>query len=248
MKLTDKVYLVGSGAGGFGLTDDQDCNVYLIDGGDEAALVDAGGGRGVSSILEVVEGDGIPVDRIRYLFLTHGHGDHAGGAAELRERLDLQVLAARDIADVLREGDEAAIGIALDVARDAGIYPPDFRFRACPVDGELEEGQKVTVGDCELLVMNTPGHSVGHLSFLMESESTQYLFGGDAIFFGGKIVLQNVPDCDLQAYIRTIERLSQLSVDVLLPGHMCFSLRGGQRHIDAAMEALKKVGVPPSLF
>jgi hypothetical protein len=42
--------------------------------------------------------------------------------------------------------------------------------------------------------------------------------------------------------------LSQLSVDVLLPGHRCFTLRDGQRHIDAAMAALNKLGVPPNLI
>jgi len=242
MKLTDRVYLVGSGAWGFGLSDDHDCHVYLLDGGSEAALIDAGGGRDVSSILKIIEDDGVPLDRIRYLLLTHGHGDHAAGAAELRERLGLQVLIACKVAEFLRQGDER--GISLDVAKQAGVYPPDFCFRACPVDGELEEGQKVVVGDCELLVIETPGHSAGHLSFLMDRDGVQTFFGGDSIFFGGHIVLQNIPDCDLQAYLRTIERLSKLSVDVFLPGHLCFSLRDGQRHIDAAMEILKTLGVP----
>ena len=245
MRITDRLCLVGSGSFGFGLTDDCDCHVYLLDGGDEAALIDAGGGRDIPSVIKIIESDGIALDRVRYLLLTHGHADHSAGAAQLREALGLQVLVAREIADVLREGDET--GISLGVAREAGIFPPDFAFHACPVDGELGAGQKVMVGDCELTVLATPGHSAGHLSFLMEKEGTRYLFAGDAVFFGGRIALQNVPDCDLQAYIHTIERLSQLSVDVFLPGHLCFSLRDGQRHINAAREVLKKLGVPPSL-
>lgn len=246
MKLTDRVYLVGSGSLGLDLTDECDCNIYLLDGGTEAALIDAGGGRDVPAILRIIRNDGVPLERVRYLLLTHAHADHAGGAAELREKLGLQILVAGDVAEFLRQGDEK--GISLDVAREAGLYSPDFRFQACPVDGELEEGQKVIVGDCELLVMETPGHAAGCLSFLMEKEGKRYLFCGDTIFFGGRIVLQNVPDCDLQAYIRTIERLSRLSVDVLLPGHLCFSLRNGQRHIEAAMGVLKMLGVPPNLM
>lgn len=245
MKLLDGLYLVGSGSLGFSLTDDHDCNVYLLDGGSEAALIDAGGGRDIPSMLKIIRSDGVALDRVRYLLLTHAHADHAAGAAGLREELGLRVLIARDVAEFLRQGDEK--GISLDVAREAGLYPQDFRFRPCPVDGELEEGQRVTVGDCELLVMETPGHSAGHLSFLMERNEKQYLFGGDTVFFGGRIALQNVPDCDLQAYIRTIERLSKLSVDVFLPGHLCFSLRDGQRHIDAAMEVLNNLGMPPNL-
>lgn len=163
----------------------------------------------------------------------------------MREELGLQVFVARDVAEFLRRGDEK--GISLDVAREAGGYPPDYRFEACPVDRELGERQKVIVGDCELLVMETPGHAAGCLSFLMKRKKQQYLFGGDTIFFGGRIVLQSIYDCDLQAYVRTIRRLSTLSVDLLLPGHWCFSLRNGQRHIDTAMEVVKRLGVPPNL-
>ncbi|NQT47744.1 MAG: MBL fold metallo-hydrolase [Chloroflexi bacterium] len=246
MRLTDRLYLAGSGSLGFDLTDEYDCNIYLLDGGSEAALIDAGGGRDVPSIMRIIEENGVPLERVRYLFLTHAHADHAGGAAAFREELGLQVLAAHDVVDFLQENDERII--ALELAKEAGIYPPDFCFRACPVDRELREGQKVVVGDCELLVMETPGHAAGCLSFLMERAGKQYLFGGDTILFEGRIVLRNVPDCDLQAYIRTIERLSSLSVDVFLPGHLCFSLRNGQRHIDAAKEVLKTLGVPPNLM
>jgi glyoxylase-like metal-dependent hydrolase (beta-lactamase superfamily II) len=245
MKLTDRVYLVGSGAFGLNLTDDYDCHVYLVDGGSEAALIDGGGGRDTSAITRIIEDDGIPLDRVRYLLLTHGHADHAAGAALLREALGLQVLASPDIANALQKG--GGRGIALDLAKEAGMYPEDFSFQPCPVDGELKEGQKVVVGDCELLVMETPGHSMGHLSFLMDSEGVQYLFSGDAVLWGGRIVLLSSPDSDLQAYIRTIKKLSGFSVDVFLPGHQCFSLRDGQRHLDTAMAALKAMSVPPNL-
>lgn len=246
MKLTDRVYLVGSGSLGFDLTDECDCNIYLLDGRSEAAIIDAGGGQDVPSILKIIDEDGVPLDRVRYLLLTHAHPDHAGGAAELRKELGLQVFIARGVADFLRRGDEKGIG--LEAAREAGLYSPDFRFQACPVDWELSEGQKVAVGEWELVVMETPGHAAGCLSFLMETGGKQYLFAGDTVFFGGRIALLNAPDCDLQAYVRTIERLSRLSVDVFLPGHLCFSLRNGQRHIDAAMDALRAFGVPPNLM
>ncbi|MDP2953251.1 MAG: MBL fold metallo-hydrolase, partial [Chloroflexota bacterium] len=227
MKLTDRVYLVGSGSSGVSLTDDFDCNVYLLDGGSEAALIDAGGGRDIPAIIKNIQDDGIPLARIRYLLLTHGHADHSAGAARLRESLGLQVLAANDIANFLRQGDES--GISLDLAKKAGIYPPDFCFPACPVDVELAEDQRIIIGDCELKVMETPGHAAGCLSFLMERSGKQYLFSGDVVFYGGLVALQNIPDCDLQAYIRSIQRLAGLSVDVFLPGHLGFSLKNGQR-------------------
>ncbi len=248
MRLAERVYLVGSGDFGVSLTDAFDCHVYLLDGGSESALIDAGGGCNSRAILDCVEADGIPLDRIRYLILTHGHGDHAAGAAKLRDSLNLEVLAARDIADSLRQGDTGADGIALDQAKEAGLYPPDFAFPACPVDGELEGGDRIQVGDCDLQVVGTPGHALGHLSYLTEAGGKQVFFGGDAVFFGGRIALLNLPDCDLQAYVHTIERLSRLSVDLFLPGHECFSLANGQRHLDAAAEALKALVLPPNLL
>src|SRR5688572_20681828 len=103
------------------MTDDYDCHVYLIDGGDEYALIDAGGGRDRDGLIANVEADGLDPRRLRQLLLTHAHGDHAGGAAALRERLGLTVLASPTAARYVRDGDERAI--SLDVARVAGAYP-----------------------------------------------------------------------------------------------------------------------------
>ncbi|MGQ9584264.1 MAG: MBL fold metallo-hydrolase [Anaerolineae bacterium] len=246
MKLADRVCLVGSGRLGCSLTDDFDCHVYLLDGGSECALIDAGGGRDVPAILKNIESEGIALERVRYLLLTHRHADHAAGAAQLRKALGLQVMASHDTIDFLRQGDER--GISLDRAKAAGMYPPDFRFPACPVDRELAEGDTVVIGDCELKVLETPGHAAGCLSFLMMESGRQYLFSGDVVFFGGAVALQNIPDCDLQAYVRSIEKLSALSVDVFLPGHLGFSLSKGQRHINTARDILKRLTLPPNLM
>ena len=106
MKLCDQIYLVGSGNQGIGISDDYDCHVYLIDGGDELALVDAGGGLDVGPILENIRHDGLDPSRVRHLLLTHAHFDHAGGAAQLRSALgDPRIYMHADCARYLREGD-----------------------------------------------------------------------------------------------------------------------------------------------
>jgi hydroxyacylglutathione hydrolase len=63
---------------------------------------------------------------------------------------------------------------------------------------------------------------------------------------GGKILLQSVWDCDLQAHLHSIRKLAGLGVDVFLPGHGAFSLRYGQRHVDAAIGWIERCLVPPS--
>ena len=247
MQLTDRVHLVGSGSNGFSMSHDSDCHVYLVDGGSELALIDGGAGLGVPEILQNVRSSGFNLDKIHYLLLTHTHADHAGGSASMRSQMEgLRVFASRDSARFLADGDEKAI--SLDLGKKGGYYAPEYRFEPCPVDVELVEGQLLQVGDLRIRVVDTPGHCVGHLCYVMEDRGLTYLFAGDAVFFGGRILLQNIWDCDLQAHIRSLRKLAELPVDVFLPGHSAFSLRDGKRHLTAATGFLDKALVPPSLF
>jgi glyoxylase-like metal-dependent hydrolase (beta-lactamase superfamily II) len=246
MRLSERVYLVGSGSNGFDLTDAYDCHVYLIDGGTELALVDVGAGMGAAGILENVKRDGFDPARIRHLILTHGHGDHAGGAARMRTLLGEPVIHGSGvIADSLRRGDEKAI--SLDVAKQAGIYPLDYRLEPCNIDHELEEGATIEVGELRLSVFDTPGHSDGHVSLLLEADGRRMLFAGDVVFFGGKILLQNIHDCRLDALIRSLRKLRELAVTALLPGHLTLSLNNGQRHIERANEILDRLLIPEQM-
>src|SRR5438309_7277001 len=103
MKLLERVHLVGSGSNGFDLTDAYDCHVYLVDGGDELALIDVGAGIGAEAIVENVRRDGFDPSLIGHLILTHGHADHAGAAARMkRPLLDPAVHDTEQIADSLR--------------------------------------------------------------------------------------------------------------------------------------------------
>ena len=246
MRLAERIYLVGSGSNGFDLTDPYDCHVYLIDGGNELALVDVGAGMGAEAIVENVKRDGFDPGLIRHLILTHGHGDHAGGAPRMRSLLDQPAIHASGvIADSLRRADEKAISI--DVAKVAGIYPLEYRLDPCPVDHELEEGATIDVGNLRLTVFDTPGHSDGHVSLLLEEGGRRTLFAGDVIFFGGKILLQNIHDCRLDALIGSLRKLRRLDVSALLPGHLTLSLRDGQRHIERANQVLDRLLIPEQM-
>jgi len=247
VRLAERVYLVGSGTQGFDLTDPYDCHVYLIDGGSELALIDVGAGMGAAAIIENVKRDGFDPARIRHVILTHGHGDHAGGAARMRSMLgEPSVYASGGIADALRRADEKAI--SLEAAKLAGIYPMDYRMVPCSIDHELEEGATVSVGDVVLSVLDTPGHSDGHVSLLMEDSGRRMLFAGDVIFFGGKVLLQNIHDCRLDALINSLRKLRQLDVTSLLPGHLTLSLKDGQRHIERANQVLDRLLIPEGIL
>ena len=246
MRLSERIYLVGSGSLGFDLTDPYDCHVYLLDGGDELALVDVGAGMGAEAILENVRRAGFDPRRIRHLILTHAHGDHAGGAARMRRLTDgAAVYLSRDRARALREADEHAV--SLDVAKKVGIYPPDYALEPCAVDVELADGGRIAVGDVTLEVLDTPGHADGHVSLLLEHGGRRSLFAGDVVFFGGRILLQAIHDCRLDAQIRSLRKLRELGVDALFPGHLTLSLENGQRHIERANEILDRLLIPEQI-
>lgn len=246
MQLTERIHLIGSGRHGFGLTHPSDCHVYLIDGGTEAALIDAGAGLGRGAILARLDRTGIDRARVRSLFVTHAHADHAGGAAGLRAALRLTVHAAPEVAAILRAGDEAAASVTVGKAQ--GSYAPDYAYEATPVDDELGDGQRVTVGDLEVEVVATPGHAIGHTAYLVHGLGRTDLFTGDTLLFGGVIILQDTWDCEIQAHVASLRRLATHPHDGFFPGHLTFSVAEGDRHIKAAVAALDRGALPPNLI
>lgn len=245
MRLTPDIALVGGGNFGFNLSAPLDCHVYLIDGGDELALVDTGigGPHGeTDTIIANIEADGYDLSKLKTLLLTHYHADHAGGAADFRERLGVTVLGSQLCAEALSSGDEDVI--SLPFAKASGFYPADYVFRACPAEAAFVEGESFKIGRLTITPFDTPGHSRGHVSFLVEGGDRRYLIGGDLVFQGGTIILQNIPDCSIQEYAESCRKMAQVEFDALLPGHLSISLRDGKRHVDAAAAAFSKLMVP----
>jgi len=245
VRLTQDVALVGGGNTGFNISAPGDCHVYLLNGGDELALIDAGVGGvhgDTGMILANIEADDFDPARISRLLLTHYHADHAGGAAELRDRLGCDVHGTELTARTMETGDE--IAISLQAAKAAGIYPTDYEFRACPAVGSFRDGQPFRVGRLTVTPFDTPGHCRGHASLLVEGGDRRYLIGGDLVFYGGSILLQNILDCSITEYAESVHRMREVPFDALLPGHFTLSLRDGMRHLRAAAAAFATLAVP----
>ncbi|WP_336798978.1 MBL fold metallo-hydrolase [Kaistia sp. MMO-174] len=215
MRIEEGLHLVMSGGGGFDLTDAFDCNVFLVGAEDGWLMFDAGAGRDPDLVFDVLAGDGIDPASIRHLLLTHGHADHSGGAAALRERLGLAVHAGAATAAMVAKGDEE--GISLGKAKRGGVYPPDYAYRACPVDGVWQADEVRHFGDVSVQLIETPGHSRDHVSYLVTTPRRKMLVAGDALFHGGKVAIQDISDCDVGAICETVRRLATVEFDTLLP-------------------------------
>ena len=246
MQIDSNLYLVGSGQLGFDMTDPFDCHVYLFDAGGTFVVFDAGTGMGTEQMLSVCQQDGLDLAKIDRLYLTHAHIDHAGGAAHLREQTGLTVCAGPSTAKIVSTGDEDAV--CLPAAKAAGSYPVDYVYRPCPVERVLEAGEVVEIGSLKIEAIFTPGHSHDHYCYLVTTPEKRYLIAGDAIFFGGKIILQNTYDCNVPDTIASIQRLTEYEFEALLPAHLNFSLKNGRRHIDTACAIIDQLGCPPSIF
>lgn len=245
MKLTPEIALVGSGSFGFDLSSPADAHLYLIDGGDDLALVDAGCGGAIGDtdlILLNIAADGYDPARIARLLLTHAHFDHLGGAAEVHEALGIPVHASPHTARILATADEDAI--SLPAVKAIGFVPADYRLRPCPASGDLVDGTAIQIGRLTITVYETPGHAAGHVSFLVEGGRHRALIQGDVVFFGGTILLQNIPDCSIRLYGESVRKLAALDFDAFFPGHGPVSLRDGKRHVDLAAAQFSKLMVP----
>lgn len=249
MQLTETVHLVGSGQNGFSLTHPLDCHVYLLDGGTELALIDTGVGRDVPAIVGQIEAAGFRPSDITKILITHLHLDHAGGAAELQQLCGAEIVASQDVAGWLETGDEEAASLV--AARQTGMYPVENRLRPVSSATGASGGDVIRVGSLAVTVVKADGHSQGHLAFLVDDGASpgdglnRALFCGDALFFGGRILLQNIWDCSLEESIATVKRFATLEFTQFFPGHVSFSLQDGKRHVDAAMSHIQQLLPPP---
>jgi glyoxylase-like metal-dependent hydrolase (beta-lactamase superfamily II) len=185
-------------------------NVYLIDGGSEFLLIDIGYVETVDEIVELIRQMDFNLSTCKMIIATHADADHVQGANRAKELLKTKVAAHRLSVTPLEEGDEI---MTYATIKAQGIAIPMPR---CKVDTLLEEGQTIQVGDQELQVWHTPGHTAGQLSFKMGD----LLFSGDNIYKDSCVGVidahhgSNIPD-----FINSLKRILDDDSEFLLPSH-----------------------------
>ena len=243
MKIAKDIYLVGGGD--IMLSNRMDCHVYVLDGGNEKALIDAGVGLDSKEIIHNIEEDGFdPKNDFDYILITHAHADHGGGARKLRSATGARLLAPRGEAEFIEKGGRD-LDTGLKAAKESGIYPKDYVYEHSKVDRVLDHNTRLKVGRHTLRTVQVPGHSHGIAGFLVEGEPRSF-FSSDIVFIDGTVGFGNWPGCNLDNYRNNIGKLKGLGVEQLFPGHFMWTLRDGQSHLDTAIRNFRGAWLPPA--
>jgi len=194
-------------------------SAFLIRADDGLALVDSGTPTAAGAFDRAL-GEAGGVEKLRQVVITHHHMDHVGQLASLVERSGAKVWAHPLDAAVIR-GEQRPRPESRNALERAGVWAVErFASKTKParVDHELTDGQVLPIGG-GLIAYHTPGHTAGHVSFLMPS--TRVLFVGDAAarMLGRLAPPLGVYTEDHEAVKKSIAKIAGLDFDIACFGH-----------------------------
>ena len=192
------------------------CNATIV--GDsrtsEAIVID--GGDGVSEVVDRLRKLGL---RAKYLIHTHAHFDHIADVGGLRERTRASAL--------LHSADLPIYHQQPALARMFGLpeMPP-----VVELDGDLRDGDRLTVGSVDFEVLHTPGHTPGSVCFSVTEGNDTRLITGDTLF-AGAIGRWDLGGTSMQDIVDSIHRklMDYPDPTPVIPGHGAFSTIGTER-------------------
>jgi len=187
-------------------------------------------------LIEGIQSDGLKIEDVGLIINTHAHPDHYGASEEIRKMSGAQVCIGRDEDDFLKLMGGEMAAIAKQMGLDFPEIKPDFYL----TEGELRLSQDLVVE-----IIDTPGHSSGHISVYWPE--AKVLMGGDLIFYGstGRV---DIPGGSAQQLKNSIERIAKLDIEYLLTGHQYGSpgILEGKDSIEKNYDAIRN-GIFPYL-
>ena len=186
------------------------CNVYIIFDKQEWVIIDIGYDDTVDDIIETIRLLDLPFSKCKMIIASHADVDHIQGLARIKQVLRADVASHPKAVEPLKRGDKL-ITFAEISAQDILMEMPPVE-----VDVQINDGDKIQVGEKELEVWSTPGHTDSQLSFRMGD----LLFSGDNIYRDGCVgAIDAHHGSDIQAFIDSLNRIKDSDVQWLLPSH-----------------------------
>lgn len=191
----------------------QNCTLLFDSETKKGVVIDPGGNA--DRIVEAVKAHNVDVEAI---WLTHGHLDHVGGALDLKEALNVNIIGPHI------DDKELMASVESSAAR----YNLPDKMRNLASDQWLNEGEHVSFSGHEFEVFHCPGHSPGHVVFYNKAAS--FALVGD-VLFNGSVGRTDLPGGDHDALISSIkDKLLPLGDEVgFLCGHGPGSRFGDER-------------------
>jgi hydroxyacylglutathione hydrolase len=192
------------------------CNATIV--GDEetrdAIVVD--GGDGVDDVLKRLKQLGL---RARYLVHTHAHFDHIADVGRLRESTRALALLHHD-----------DLPIYHDQPRLVKLFGLPSIPDVVALDGDLEDGFRISIGKVTCDVLHTPGHTPGSVCFAIEGGGATRLLTGDTLF-AGAIGRWDLGGTSMEDIVASIHRklMDYPDATPVVPGHGSFTTIGDER-------------------
>lgn len=185
----------------------------------DLSLIDPGLARKGDYKIESIKKMGIELADIKRVIMTHTHFDHIGCLSEIRKRIPWAELWMHVLeADPLEKGDEKTVygmGMFQKMCQvQYGIKPGSFAFQ---VNRKLRGEETLEVGGMAWEVIHIPGHSIGSIGLYYRSQ--KILIPGDVIYADNAIGRFDLYGADGAELKKSLMRLAQQEVDILLPGH-----------------------------
>jgi glyoxylase-like metal-dependent hydrolase (beta-lactamase superfamily II) len=191
---------------------EQNCTILWDEQTRQAVVFDPGGD--VAKILAAIDKTGVRVEKI---WLTHGHIDHVGGAAELRDALQAPI-----------EGPHQADKFLLDNVVTSGTTFGMTGVSNFAPDRWLDQGDQVSIGSLTFDILHCPGHSPGSVVYF--NRDMRFAHVGD-VLFNGSVGRSDLPGGNHTTLIKSINnKLLPLGDDVgFICGHGAGSTFGHER-------------------
>jgi hydroxyacylglutathione hydrolase len=194
-----------------------DVNCYLVKASAGYILIDTGFARRRSDLTKELEAAGCNPGDLKLIVITHGHLDHNGNTAYLRENYGAKIAMHSGDAGMAENGDMfwGLGGLTVFLARIMMYLLRVSRFDRFRPDIYLDDGQDLTEYGLDAKVIHIPGHSKGSIGLLTADGD---LFCGDLFFNMGKLEKTSLIDDEAELN-ESIEKLKAHDIKTVYPGH-----------------------------